>query len=105
MMPMILSLELEKLRQEIKREENIKRVLDEKIILESLLKKMAPDRVHLVDGKPCPLCGALQHPYAKHPPAVSNSKQALIDQKAKIRTVNGEGHQYRTQNQCRTKAV
>ena len=81
----VLSLELEKLRQEIKREENIKRVLDEKIILESLLKKMAPDRVHLVDGKPCPLCGALQHPYAKHPPAVTNSKQALIDQKAKIR--------------------
>ena len=83
----VLSLELEKLRQEIKREENIKRVLDEKIILESLLKKMAPDRIHLVDGKPCPLCGALQHPYAKHPPAVSNSKQALIDQKAKIRVL------------------
>ena len=82
-----LSLELEKRRQEIKREENIKRVLEEKIILESLLKKMAPDRVHLVDGKPCPLCGALQHPYAKFPPAVANSKQALIDQKAKIRVL------------------
>jgi len=81
----VLSLELEKLRLEIKREENIKRVLDETIIHESLLKKMAPDRVHLVEGKPCPLCGALQHPYAKYPPAVSNSKQALIDQKAKIR--------------------
>jgi exonuclease SbcC len=80
-----LSLELEKLKQEIKREENIKLVLDETIIRESLLKKLAPDRVHLVDGKPCPLCGALQHPYAKHPPAVSSHKQALIDQKAKIR--------------------
>jgi len=82
-----LSLELEKLRLEIKREENIKRVLDEKIVLESLLKKMVPDRVHLFDGKPCPLCGALQHPYAKRPPAVSNSKQALIDQKEKIITL------------------
>ena len=81
----VLNLELEKLRQEIKREENIKRVLDESIIRESLLIKMAPDRVHLVDGKPCPLCGALQHPYAKRPPAVSNSQLALIDQKAKIR--------------------
>ena len=81
-----LNLDLERLRQEIKREENIKHVLGESIIRESLLKKMAPDRVHLADGKPCPLCGALQHPYAKHPPAVpASSKQALVDQKAKIR--------------------
>jgi exonuclease SbcC len=79
-----LSLELEKLKQEIKREENIKRVLDEKIILEALLKKMTPDRIHLVEGKPCPFCGALQHPYAKRPPAVTSSKRALIDQKEKI---------------------
>ncbi|MDD1627259.1 MAG: chromosome segregation protein SMC, partial [Methylococcaceae bacterium] len=83
----VLSLELEKLRLEIKREENIKRVLEEAIIHESLLKKMAPDRIHLVDGKPCPFCGALQHPYAKRPPVASNSKQALIDQKAKIRAL------------------
>lgn len=81
----VLSLDLEKLKMEIKREENIKRTLEEAIINESLLKKMAPDRIHLVDGKPCALCGALQHPYAKFPPAVSNSKQALIDQKAKLR--------------------
>ena len=82
-----LDLDLDKLRLEIKREENIKRALDEKIILEGLLKKMAPDRIHLVDGKPCPFCGALQHPYAKYPPALSNSKQALIDQKAKVRSL------------------
>ncbi|WP_262964719.1 AAA family ATPase [Methylobacter psychrophilus] len=83
----VLSLELEKLKLEIKREENIKRVLDESIIHESLLKKMAPDRIHLIDGKPCPFCGALQHPYAKHPPVVGNSRQALIDQKTKIRAL------------------
>ena len=83
----VLSLELERLKQEIKREENIKRVLEESIIHEALLKKMTPDRVHLVNGKPCPLCGALQHPYAKFPPTIGNSKQALIDQKAKIRAL------------------
>ena len=44
----VLSLELEKLKQEIKREENIKRALDEKIVLESLLKKMAAGQ-----GSPC----------------------------------------------------
>jgi DNA repair protein SbcC/Rad50 len=83
----VLSLELERQKQEIKREENIKRVLEEAIIQESLLKKMAPDRIYLADGKPCPFCGALQHPYAKHPPAVGNSRQALIDQKAKLRVL------------------
>ena len=83
----VLSLELERQKQEIRREENIKQVLEEAIIQESLLKKMAPDRIHLVDGKPCPFCGALQHPYAKHPPTAGNSKQALIDQKAKLRVL------------------
>ncbi|MCX7098566.1 MAG: AAA family ATPase [Methylococcales bacterium] len=80
-----LNFELETLRLEIKREENIKKVLDESIIREALFKKLGADRVHLQDGKPCPFCGALQHPYAKHPPALTNSKQALIDQKAKVR--------------------
>lgn len=82
-----LTTELEKLRLELKREENIKRVLEEAIIREGLMKKMAADKAHLVDGKPCPLCGALQHPYVKYPPALTNSKQALIDQKAKLRAL------------------
>jgi hypothetical protein len=80
-----LTLELEKLQQDMKREENIRVSLETAISYEALLKKMTPDRVHLVHGKPCALCGALQHPYAKFPPIVSNSKQALIDQKAKMR--------------------
>ena len=80
-----LTLALEKLKQDMKREENIKASLETAIIYEGLLKKLTPDRVHLVHGKPCALCGALQHPYAKYPPMVSNSKQALVDQKAKMR--------------------
>ncbi len=80
-----LTLELEKLQQDMRREENIKVSLDTALIYEGLLKKLAPDRVHLVHGKPCALCGALQHPYAKFPPIIGNSKQALVDQKAKVR--------------------
>ncbi|MDD5321630.1 MAG: AAA family ATPase [Methylococcales bacterium] len=83
----VLGLELEKLRLEMKREENILRVLDEAIVREGLLRKMAADRQHLVDGKPCPLCGALQHPYAKRAPVVTNSVQALTDQNAKIKAL------------------
>ena len=82
-----LTLELEKLNLSMKSEENIRLTLQQAVNYEGLLKKMTPDRVHLVLGKPCALCGALQHPYAKFPPVVSNSKQALIDQKAKIRQV------------------
>ena len=83
----VLTIELERLRLDMLREANIKKVLEDAISYEALLKKMAPSRVHLVDGKPCALCGALQHPYAKFPPTPSNSKQALIDQKAKIRAL------------------
>ena len=83
----VLTIELERLRLDMLREANIKKVLEEAIVNEALLKKMAPIRVHLVDGKPCALCGALQHPYAKFPPTPSNSKQALIDQKVKVRAL------------------
>ena len=83
----VLTIELERLRLEMLREANIKKVLEDAIANEALLKKMAPSRVHLIDGKPCALCGALQHPYAKFPPTPSNSKQALIDQKAKVRAL------------------
>ncbi len=83
----MLGLELEKLRHQIKSEENIKQVLEESIIREGLMRKMAADRQYLVDGKPCPFCGALQHPYAKYPPVVTDSLQALTDQKAKIKTL------------------
>jgi exonuclease SbcC len=85
-----LGLELEKLKLEMKREQNIKRALDENLIREGLLKKLAADRVHLVDGKPCPLCGALQHPYAKRPPVAIDSAQALADQKTKIKALTAQ---------------
>lgn len=82
-----LNRDLEKTRQEISREENIKRALEEAVVREALLKKMEADRHYLVEGKPCPLCGALSHPYAKRPPIVSNSQQALADQRAKLQAL------------------
>lgn len=79
--------ELDALQQDISREENIKLTLETAVFHESLLKKMTADRQYLADGEPCFLCGALEHPYAKHPPKQANSQQALTDQKAKIKAL------------------
>ena len=64
--------------------------LEKAIYTDALLVRMAPERHILVDGKPCPLCGALEHPYAKYPPALVNSEQALQDQRIKIKRVTVE---------------
>ncbi|MDP1666231.1 MAG: SbcC/MukB-like Walker B domain-containing protein [Methylobacter sp.] len=82
-----LESELASLKQEISREENIKLTLEMAVFRESLLRKMAPDRQHLVDGEPCFLCGAAKHPYVEHPPKAANSQQALTDQKARIKAL------------------
>lgn len=82
-----LSVAHEELKLEVLREENIKKVLEQAVFHEGLVKKMTDQREHLVDGKPCPLCGALQHPYSKNPPQLKNSQQALIDQQVKIKTL------------------
>ncbi|MEF3074170.1 AAA family ATPase [Methylobacter sp. Wu1] len=85
-----LNRDLEQTQQEISREENIKRALEESVVREALLKKMEADRQHLVEGKPCPLCGSLTHPYVRRPPAVSNSQQALTDQRAKLQALTAK---------------
>ncbi|WP_019864220.1 AAA family ATPase [Methylovulum miyakonense] len=88
-----LALQLEQLRDTIKREENIKLALDAALNREALLKKLLPERAHLVDGKPCPLCGAKEHPYLKHPPVIGNSVQALTDQQMKLRSLSAQTDQ------------
>ncbi|MGR9085745.1 MAG: AAA family ATPase [Gammaproteobacteria bacterium] len=85
-----LSLDLERLWDTIKREDNIRQILDAALAQEAMMRRMASDRHLLVDGKPCPLCGALQHPYASKPPAVGSSQQALADQQAKLKMLRAQ---------------
>jgi exonuclease SbcC len=85
-----LEQELETLKQQLKREENIRLSLEKAIFNDALIARMSQDRAHLVDGKPCPLCGATEHPYAKYPPAPTNSQQALLDQQVKIRRLTAD---------------
>ena len=85
-----LESELTSLREQIKHDENIRLALEKAIFNDALLARMAHDREHLVDGKPCPLCGATEHPYAKRPPALANSQQALLDQRIKIKRLTAD---------------
>ena len=85
-----LETELQNLREQIKRDENIRLSLEKAMYNDALLARMAPERHILVDGKPCPLCGATEHPYSKRPPALANSQQALLDQRIKIKRLNVE---------------
>ncbi len=77
--------ELHILELEIAKQENILKSLEKAVAYEALLKKMQKDRDKLEEGRPCPLCGSVHHPYVTHPPVIGDSKKALTDQKVKIK--------------------
>jgi len=92
-----LGLELETISEQLRREENIQRTLEQSRVFEALVRKMERDRKHLVDGKPCPLCGALEHPYSKRPPVFADPLKAAADQQLKIRNLQAVAERLRKQ--------
>jgi DNA repair protein SbcC/Rad50 len=83
-----LEIEVEALKEQIKQEENIRLALEKSVFNDALIARMSQDRTHLVDGKPCPLCGSTDHPYSLRPPAPANAQQALLDQRIRLKRLN-----------------
>lgn len=82
-----LQVKVDALKLEMSKEDNISRALEQAIANENILKKLVEYRKKLVDGKPCFLCGSTQHPYSLKPPAPSDSKKALADQRGRTQVL------------------
>lgn len=82
-----LKARLDELREELSREDNIGKALEQAVANEALLKRFAGERGKLVEGQPCYLCGSLHHPYSTKPPAQTNAKKALVDQRGKMQAL------------------
>lgn len=83
----VLEAEVEQLKQEVGKELNIARALEQAIEAEQILKKLSDLRSKLVTDKPCYLCGSTDHPYSRKPPLLTDSKKALADQRARTQLI------------------
>ena len=69
---------------------HIRNTLEQAVLNEVLIQRLRYERPHLVEGKPCPLCGSIDHPYATLPPKEVDSRQALTNQKIRLEELTAQ---------------
>ncbi len=71
--------------------EQVARQLQDNVILLNRVRSLEDDRKQLVDGEPCPLCGASEHPYAAgNIPQLDDAQQELALALAEAKRVREE---------------
>ena len=85
------------LTQQISETQFLRNTLEKAIINEQLLQKMQQQRTHLETDKPCPLCGSVDHPFAKKPPRATDSQQALKEQSFKLKNLVSQADKIKNQ--------
>jgi len=65
--------------------------LETQVLLLSRIRDLEEERKRLEDGKPCPLCGATEHPYARgNVPPLNTAETALKNAKIKFKNTSDE---------------
>lgn len=49
------------------------------LLFQQKVKNLESQRQQLENGKPCPLCGAIHHPYVSSPPFITNAEEKLAE--------------------------
>ncbi|MFY0675315.1 MAG: AAA family ATPase [Bacteroidia bacterium] len=102
-----LPAQLKDAKQAFEGQERIVKLVDEKMILSLRVAELETHREHLKDGEPCPLCGALEHPFAEEKQGEpSQFEKELAEEKENLSKLHGgliklEAEQNQTQTQLK----